>query len=450
MNKYALFFVLILIKLFLVGCTTIEDKPKSTKKYNSNSENISEAILFSTAILIIEKNHINGRKIKKIAFINSVKGMEEEVARKGYDLSKLKFDWESKGKFDHLRYFVKSYQYFVKNTDIPPKDLIYTSIRSTLKELDASSYFLTPKEFEEMRLNSKIGGIGIEFTVGDDFLTVVSTINKSPAFNGGIKKGDKILKIENKEVNGLRFYEIKKLLRGSVGSAITILVKRKNTDKPMLFEVNRSVVKSQNVKHSILEGNLAYVKIGKFNANTDRDLKKSLVELNAEVGELGGLVLDLRNNPGGVLRHVVAVADMFLESGLIVFTEGKIQDYDKKYEAGEEGTQPNYPIAILVNKETASGSEVLAGALQYWERAFILGTPTFGAGYIQMLFSLPDDSMLALSSARFFTPGGHPIQDNGITPDIMVELTQPESLGDLQSDTQLQRAVNILKSRQNN
>lgn len=464
MTKHVLFFVLISIGIFLFGCaTTEEDKPKliqdddSSLKVFTGRATIEESKLkwiqnfkSSFEILIevlvrIKTDHMEAPKMKELAF-NAVKGMEKEVARREYNISKLELDWESaENEYESTVLLEKAYKYFIKNTGIPPKELVYSSIKSVLKGLDSS--LITYKEERQAKTKEGFARVGIEFTLKNGFLIVISSIEKSPAFKAGIKKGDKVLRIENETIKNLSFSVIKRLLRGPKGSTVTILVKRKGFDKPIFYEIERNFVKSQNIKHKFLEAGLGYVKINQFLVRTPRNLKKTLNALNAKAGGLKGLILDLRNNNGGVLQSAVNVADTFLESGLIVFTKGRYQHQEMSFEAKASGAHLNYPVVILVNKETAGGSEIVAGALQYWKRAIILGTLTSGSGSIRTLRLLSDDSGVSLKTAMFFTPDGRSIQNIGITPNIMVKLEYPENFGDFKFDVQLQQAVITLKDR---
>ncbi|HEX9444213.1 MAG TPA: S41 family peptidase, partial [Candidatus Binatia bacterium] len=252
-------------------------------------------------------------------------------------------------------------------------------------------------------------------------LTVVSPIEDTPAYKAGVKAGDQIIKIEDEYTKDMTLVDAVKKMRGNKGTKITISVKRETIPELLNFNLVRDTIRVQSVKSRVLEEGYGYIRLAQFQERTDRDLQKALETLKQDKGGLKGLVLDLRNNPGGLLTQAVRVSDMFLENGMIVYTEGRLESQKQKYFAHKDGTWSNFPIIVLVNGGSASASEIVAGALQDHKRAVILGTKTFGKGSVQTILPLDDNSALRLTTARYFTPKGRSIQATGIVPDIVIE-----------------------------
>ncbi|HWI40146.1 MAG TPA: S41 family peptidase [Verrucomicrobiae bacterium] len=329
-------------------------------------------------------------------------------------------DYESIELFTDVLAIVK--KSYVEEVDT--KKLIQGAINGMLASLDPHSSFMPPDMFKELKIDTKgsFGGLGIEITIKDGFLTVISPIEDTPAYKAGIKAGDQILKIEDKFTKDMSIMDAVKLMRGTKGTKVTITIMRDGFDKPKEFPLIRDVIQVRSVRHKLLDSGYGYVRIAQFQERTDDDLKKSLKLLAEEnKGELRGLVLDLRNDPGGLLDQAVKVADHFITEGLIVYTEGREAESKMKFEARKGGKEPDYPIVILVNGGSASASEIVAGALQDHNRAVVMGTQTFGKGSVQTIIPLSEDSGLRLTTARYFTPKGRSIQAKGITPDIVVE-----------------------------
>jgi carboxyl-terminal processing protease len=272
-----------------------------------------------------------------------------------------------------------------------------------------------------MDTQGRFGGLGIEITVRNGVLTVVSPIEDTPAAKAGVKAGDQIIKIEDEFTKDMTLVDAVKKMRGNKGTKITIAVKRDGVAELLTFNLVRDVIRVQSVRSRVLEEGYGYIRLAQFQERTDRDLQKALEKLTQEKGGLKGLVLDMRNNPGGLLTQAVRVSDMFLDSGMIVYTEGRLESQKQKYFAHKEGTWSNFPIVVLVNGGSASASEIVAGALQDHKRAVILGTKTFGKGSVQTILPLDDNSALRLTTARYFTPKGRSIQATGIAPDIVIE-----------------------------
>ncbi|MFQ5900756.1 MAG: S41 family peptidase [Thermodesulfobacteriota bacterium] len=307
--------------------------------------------------------------------------------------------------------------------DVDSKELIYGAIKGMLSALDPHSSFMTPEEYKDMQVETKgrFGGLGIEITIKDGILTVVAPIEDTPAYRIGIEAGDKIVKIEDKHTKGMTIQEAVTLLRGPKGAEVKIWIMREGLDKPKGYTIVRDIIKVTSVKSRPIEEGFAYIRIAQFQEKTTKELRKLLKKAGSKKDGFKGLILDLRNNPGGLLNQAVDVSDQFLDSGLIVYTQGRAPGQEMTFEAKKRGTEPPYPMIVLVNGGSASASEIVAGALQDHKRAIILGTTTFGKGSVQTIVPLPDSSAMRITTAKYFTPLGRSIQAKGIEPDIVVE-----------------------------
>jgi len=327
-------------------------------------------------------------------------------------------------KYEELATFNNVLSIVEKNyvESVDDKKLIEGAIQGMLASLDPHSNFLDADTFKEMQVETKgsFGGLGIEITVKDGYITVVSPIAGTPAYRVGIQPGDKIIKIEGKSTKNMSLVEAVKLMRGPKGSKINITVYREGMTKPEEFTIVRDVIHIESVKSRVLEDGYGYVKIASFQEKTDTDLEKAIADIRKK-GDVQGLVLDLRNNPGGLLDQAVKVSNVFLDGGLIVYTDGRVENQKMRFEATKGTKEVNYPMVVLVNGGSASASEIVAGALQDHRRALILGTKTFGKGSVQTIIPLEGGSGLRLTTAHYFTPNGHSIQAKGIIPDIVVE-----------------------------
>jgi len=305
------------------------------------------------------------------------------------------------------------------------KTLIHGAIKGMLETLDPHSAFMPPNVFREMQEETKgrFEGLGIEITIKDGLLTVVSPIEDTPAFKVGILAGDQILKIEGEPTKNLTLIESVKRLRGPKGSKVTITIMREGFTKPQDFTLTRDVIPIRSVRYELLEKHYGYIRLSQFQEKTNIEFEKAMRALEeAGKGGLKGLILDLRNNPGGLLDQAVKVSDHFIESGLIVSVEGRREEQKMKFNAHPQGDNfSRYPLVVLVNGGSASGSEIVAGAIQDHGRGIILGTQTFGKGSVQTIFPLKDGSGLRLTTARYYTPNGRSIQAKGIVPDIIVK-----------------------------
>ena len=309
------------------------------------------------------------------------------------------------------------------------KDLIYGAIKGMLETLDPHSAFMPPNVYKEMQEETKgrFEGLGLEITIKEGVLAVVSPIEDTPASKAGILAGDQILKIDGELTKNLTLMESVKRLRGAKGTKVTITIMREGFTKPKDFTLVRDVIPIRSVRHELLEKNYGYIRVSQFQDKTDGEFDKHLKALEEESkGALKGLILDLRNNPGGLLDQAVKVSDRFLESGLIVSMEGRKEDQKMKFHAHSQGTLSPYPLIVLINGGSASGAEIVAGAIQDHGRGILLGTQTFGKGSVQTIFPLKDGSGMRLTTARYFTPNGRSIQAKGVVPDIVVKPLQPE------------------------
>ena len=311
-----------------------------------------------------------------------------------------------------------------------PQELIYGAIKGMVHNLDPHSSFMTKEEYRELMLETKgsFTGIGVEITVKDNFLTVVSPIEGTPADKVGMKAGDKIIKIENKRTKDMSLMEAVKKIRGPKGTKVNLTIMREGEAKPLEFSITRGVIPLISVRQYFLTPEIGYVRISNFQSKTVKDLSAALEEM--EKGrEIKGLVLDLRNNPGGLLSQAIEVSDLFLNSGLIVSTKGRISSQNITATAHTDKKPRTYPIIVLINSGSASAAEIVAGALQDNKRALVLGTRSFGKGSVQTILPLSDGSGLRLTTARYYTPSGKSIQSSGIVPDIELDFTPPNEKG---------------------
>ncbi|MFN8543108.1 MAG: S41 family peptidase [Candidatus Binatia bacterium] len=333
----------------------------------------------------------------------------------------------AKENYEELEVFTNIMTIVQKNyvEEVPTKKLVEGAIQGMLVALDPHSAYLTPELYKELQVDTKgtFGGLGIEITNRNGLLTVVSPIEDTPAYRAGIKTGDQIIKIDGELTKDMPLSEAVKKMRGAPNTRVTLTIRRET--RADLFDVglNREVIKIQSVKSKMLEKNYGYVRITQFQERTDDDVEKSLRTLDKDAGGLKGLVLDLRNDPGGLLTQAVHVCDLFLDSGLIVYTDGRLENQKQRYYAHKAGTFGDVPMVVLVNGGSASASEIVAGALQDQKRAIVLGTTTFGKGSVQTILPLDDNSALRLTTARYYTPSGRSIQATGIVPDIVMDQT---------------------------
>ncbi len=304
--------------------------------------------------------------------------------------------------------------------EVSDDELFENAIRGMLNGLDPHSAYLNAEEFSELRIGTtgEFGGLGIEVGMEDGFVRVVSPIDDTPAERAGIQAGDLIIRLDDTPVKGLSLNDAVKLMRGKPGSIISLTVIREGEDQPLSIDIERAVIKVTSVRSRMLDDDFGYLRISNFQTKTTADMLKAIKKLKTENDGLNGLVLDLRNNPGGVLSGAVGVSDAFLNDGMIVYTDGRESDSQLRYDATTGDILDGAPLVVLVNGGSASASEIVAGAMQDHERAIIMGTKTFGKGSVQTIQDLPGGGAVKLTTSRYFTPNGRSIQALGIEPDI--------------------------------
>lgn len=319
--------------------------------------------------------------------------------------------------------------------EVSDDELLEHAIRGMLNGLDPHSAYLNTEEFNDLRIGTtgEFGGLGIEVGMEDGFVKVVAPIDDTPAQRAGMKSGDLIIRLDDTPVKGLSLNDAVKLMRGKPGSNIILTVIREGEDKPLKITIKRAIIKVTSVRDRMLENSFGYVRISHFQTKSTADMIKSIKKLKEEAeGGLKGLVLDLRNNPGGVLSGAVGVSDAFLNEGLIVYTDGREQDAALSYDATYGDILDGLPLVVLVNGGSASASEIVAGAMQDHSRGIIMGSKTFGKGSVQTIQDLPTGGAVKLTTARYYTPKGRSIQAQGIEPDIIarqVTVNQEEDNG---------------------
>ncbi len=319
-------------------------------------------------------------------------------------------------------------QYYVEPVDT--KKLVYGAIKGMLRELDPHTNFMTPEIYKdfERETGGEFGGIGIEISIQNGVLTIISPIEDTPAWKAGIKAGDKVVAIDGKSTKGLSLVEASQFMRGKTGQKIVLKIIRGNNDRPFDVSITRGNVRLRSAKYTNLDNGYAYVRITSFIENTAKDLENLIEKHIREHKKAEGLLLDLRKNPGGLLDQAVRVSDMFLKDGVIVSTIGRDPKQKEVTTATKKGKYTDFPVIVLVDGYSASASEIVSGALQDNKRALIVGERTFGKGSVQTVIKLGDGSALKLTVARYYTPKGISIQAEGITPDVIIEEMDSENM----------------------
>lgn len=336
---------------------------------------------------------------------------------------------------DEIRTFTEVFSK-IKNDYVEPVDdrkLLEDAIRGMLAGLDPHSAYLDKESYEELQegTTGEFGGLGIEVGMEDGFIKVISPIDDTPAQKAGVKAGDLIIKLDDTPVKGLSLNDAVNRMRGKPGTEIILTIIREGEEKPLLLTIVRDIIKVNSVRSKTLEPGYGYLRISSFQANTGPDLRTELDTLKKDNNDnLKGLVLDLRNNPGGVLNAAVDVADVFLDKGLIVYTEGRVKDSQLRFNAKPIDVLKNTPVIVLVNEGSASASEIVAGALQDHKRAVIMGQKTFGKGSVQTILPMSNEAAVKLTTARYFTPSGRSIQASGIVPDITIDKLAVKKVAD--------------------
>jgi carboxyl-terminal processing protease len=405
-------------------------------------------------------------------------------------LSIQKVSAEDKTVYEQLQIFSDVLDIVQENyvEEADSKELVEGAINGMLKTLDPHSSYLNPDAYKELQVETKgsFGGIGIEITIRDGFLTVVSPLEGTPAYDLGIEAGDQILRVDGESTKEMTLMEAVKKMRGPKGTKVVLTIMREGFAKPKDYVVTRATIAIKSVRAKTLEPGYGYLRLSQFQSTTAKDLRQALTTLEQENQPLKGLILDMRNNPGGLLDQAVKVSDEFLDEGLIVYTGGRLKSQDMRFEAHTNTRPHRYPIVVLVNEGSASAAEIVAGALQDHKRAVVVGVETFGKGSVQTVMPLRNGAALRLTTSLYYTPSGRSIQAKGIEPDIVVERELPrkrdedrgrlrvireedlknhmdgegeteaetkpeptqesESKQQLESDNQLARALEVLKS----
>lgn len=328
--------------------------------------------------------------------------------------------------FEELRTFTEVFSR-IKNDyveEVDDKELLENAIRGMLSGLDPHSAYLDVESFKDLQIGTtgEFGGLGIEVGMENGFVKVISPIDDTPAQRAGVQSGDLVIRLDETPVKGMTLSEAVKLMRGKPGTGLQLTIVRDGEDKPLKITIVRDIIRVKSVKNRMLEDGYGYVRITQFQSKTGSGVNKAISSLKKENGgPLKGLVLDLRNNPGGVLNASVTVSDVFLEKGLIVYTEGRVEDSRLRFNATPGDRLNGVPLVVLINGGSASASEIVAGALQDHKRAIIMGTKSFGKGSVQTILPARSGTAVKLTTARYYTPSGRSIQAEGITPDIEVQ-----------------------------
>ncbi len=331
--------------------------------------------------------------------------------------------------------------------EIDQSEAIDSAINGMLQSLDPYSSYMNPESFKNMNIETKgeFGGLGIEITMESGFVKVITPIEDSPADKIGIKAGDYIIKINDKQVKGLTLMQAVNLMRGKIGTSINITVRRVDVDEDLKFTIKRDKIKVREVSSSIKE-NVGYIRLRAFNEQSGDQLLKKIKDLSKENKNLTGYILDLRNNPGGLLSQAIKISDAFLDGGEIVSTRGRDKNDIKIYTARKGDVSNGKPIIILINRGSASASEIVAGALKDHKRAILLGEKSFGKGSVQTIIPLKGNGALRLTTAKYYLPSGNSISEIGVEPDIAVKENKENfKINDGKNDNQLEYALNLLK-----
>jgi carboxyl-terminal processing protease len=333
--------------------------------------------------------------------------------------------------FDHIR---RSYV-----EPISDQQLLENAIKGMLGEMDPHSAYLDASSFEQLQESTtgEFTGIGVEMGNEDGFITVISPIDGSPAEKAGLQAGDIIIKVDQESVQGLSVSDAAKKIRGPIGSSVVFTIIRANVEKPVEITIIRDIIKSISIRHRVIEDSIGYVRIAQFQSETGNDFIKTIKKLRDDTPTLNGFIVDLRNNPGGILQSSVQVVDALIDGGTVVYTQGRLDSSNVSFSATEGDETGGLPVVVLINGGSASASEIVAGALQDHRRAVIMGTRSFGKGSVQTILPVGDKKGIKLTTARYFTPKGRSIQAQGITPDIIVE---PATITTIKTSEQLTEA----------
>ena len=307
--------------------------------------------------------------------------------------------------------------------DINDEVLFKAAIKGMVSGLDPHSSFLTNDDFNELKIGTtgKFGGLGIEITTEDGFVKVITPIDDTPAQRAGVEAGDLIIKVDEASLKDMDIGEAVKLMRGEPGTDVEITILRKKVNEPIVIELTRQIIVSKGIKTKIFNDSIAYIRLSSFQSNSTNDLKSAIYKLKKRASnEITAIILDLRNNPGGVLGSAVGITDLFLKEGKIVYTKGRTINSQLEYKASPQDISNGLPLIVMINEGSASASEIVAGALQDHKRAKIVGIKSYGKASVQTIQELSDGSALKLTTARYYTPLGRDIHTQGIKPDILI------------------------------
>ena len=409
------------------GPPSAADRPDLQKKPSSDPR----LKFFEEVFRIIERNHVSGPSVKNL-MSGAIEGLRKEagadlVEREGTPAlrmagKELQLSITEDAK-KSLREFSQVYDFLREGIPAEQEhgDLVYAAVEGMLTTLDPHSHLLRPETFGEFRTETRgeFSGLGIEITLREDKLMVVAPIEGTPAYRAGVRSRDEIIEIDGVSTRGMNLFESVRRMRGNRGTQVTLTIRRERSPAPLSFTLTREVIKIRSVRSNILEGDVGYIRIRSFLETTGEDLRSALRDLTDQ--EINGLILDLRNNPGGLLHQAVEVADAFLEkSSLIVFTRARRPDQNLKFIDRKRGPYEEIPLVVLVNSGSASAAEIVSGALQDLDRGLILGRRTFGKGSVQSIIPLSDGSGLRLTTSHYYTPDGRDIHEKGLLPDILI------------------------------
>jgi len=355
---------------------------------------------------------------------------------------------------ENIEQFVDVYkrikEQYVDNVD--DSQLFQSAIKGMVSDLDPHSSYLSKDDFNELKIGTtgKFGGLGIEITIEDDFVKVIAPIDDTPAKRVGVKSGDLIIKVDDTSLRDMSINDAVKLMRGEPGTKVQITIIRKKVKKPIVFDIKREIIIAKGIKSKLFNNDIGYIRLSNFQSDSTNHVKNAVHKLNKESkNNLSGLILDLRNNPGGVLGTAVGISDLFLKKGKIVYTNGRTFNSKLEYFATPQDVIEGIPLIVIVNEGSASASEIVAGALQDHERAKILGVKSYGKASVQTIQELSDGSALKLTTARYYTPLGKDIHKHGIDPDIMVKISDKDLVSlpkPYDKDKQLFEAIEYLKT----
>ena len=355
---------------------------------------------------------------------------------------------------ENIEQFVDIYkrikEQYVDNVD--DEQLFKSAIKGMVSDLDPHSSYLSKDDFNELKIGTtgKFGGLGIEITTEDSFVKVISPIDDTPAQKVGIKSGDLIIKVDDTSLENMSINEAVKLMRGEPGTKVQITVIRKKAKKPIVFDIKREIIVAKGIKSKLFNDDIGYIRLSSFQSNSTNHVKNAIYALSKESkNSLSGLILDLRNNPGGVLGTAVGISDLFLKKGKIVYTNGRTLNSKLEYFATPQDVLEGTPLIVMVNEGSASASEIVAGALQDNKRAKILGAKSYGKASVQTIQELSDGSALKLTTARYYTPMGRDIHKHGIDPDITIKISENDIVSlpkPYDKDKQLFEAIKHVKT----